>query len=200
MKNVLLLLIFFGALTSGMAQDLPTISLRSNDGRTIEAQILSRLVDGETGFRVRRGNGAEFDIEASLLTPDSLLVASQELQRQEMAIAQDFKEVLVTHKVTKFINGKYHYWFDIRNFREEAFSGKVKITLLNKMEGITNGDAVFSSPAPIDPGLGATASLESNTGPPSVHGNASVVGFLYQVIEGEKVVYELTTDISDQVR
>ncbi len=200
MKIGLLLLFLFGSLISGMAQDLPTISLRSKDGRTIDAQILYRLADGKTGFRVRRGNGAEFDIESSSLTIDSILGASQELQRQEREMAGDIKEVLVTHKVTKFIEGKYHYWFDIRNLRVEAFSGKVKITLLNKKEGVTNGDAVFSSPAPIAPGSGANGTLESETGPPSVSGDASVVGFLYEVIEDEKVVYERKVKIPDQVK
>lgn len=200
MKNGLLLLILFGFLISGMAQDLPAISLRSKDGRTIDAQILYRLADGKTGFRVRRTNGAEFDIESDSLTTDSIMVAGQELQRQEMEISQGLEEVLVVHKFTKLVDGKYQYWFDIRNLREEPFPGKVKITLLNRKEGITHGDAVFSSPAPMEPGSSANAYLESDAGPPSIHGDASVVGFLFQVIEDEKVVYELTAKIPDQVR
>lgn len=190
MKHILVLVVGFVLSFFAAAEELPLLTLESADGKEIKARILERISEFPTVYRIEREDGKQYELPLSALSVDSSTAVSRERHRQEMGLPADFQEILVSHRITKHLGAKFHYWFDVRNFRDEPFVGKVKITLENKMPGITNGDATFETPTPVDPLMGLPAKMECHTGPPSVHGGASVVSFRYEVIEEGEVTFE----------
>jgi len=110
-------------------------------------------------------------------------------------------DILVTSKIVKKVEGKYRYFFDIRNKDKKDFNGDVSITLHNNMQDSPLGGDVFKSSSPIEPNLGDFVYLEINTGTPSVHGEYGITKFKYEVKIDNKIVKsgegEITNKIED---
>jgi hypothetical protein len=58
------------------------------------------------------------------------------------------KDIAVTNKVVKHVDGRYRYFFDIRNNDGEAFEGSVTIELVQK-SGNALGREIFETQQPI---------------------------------------------------
>ena len=86
----------------------------------------------------------------------------------------------MTLQNTKKVENKYRWFFDIRNQGTKPFEGSVEIKLKNA-KGNTLAFEEFSTKQPIQPGLGTVVYLDSNTGPPEVHGDYGITGFDYDV-------------------
>ena len=67
------------------------------------------------------------------------------------------------------------------------------------MVGITNGSDEFTTGQPIQPYLGSHVFMDVFTGPPAVHGDASVVGFTYTIRSDTRVVASGNGTISDKL-
>ena len=70
--------------------------------------------------------------------------------------------------VEKSINGKFRYFFDVRNNGIEDFNGEVSIYLYSN-NSILGGDT-FTTTHPINPTLGFATFIEMNTGTSLEHG------------------------------
>lgn len=97
------------------------------------------------------------------------------------------QDIVVTSQIVKAVDGKYRYFFDIRNQDDEAFSGDVKIEL-DKPSGERVFNTSFSTTQPIQPGVGTSQFVEAHTGPVSVHGANGVQTFKYMVSSGGSVI------------
>src|SRR5688500_7299461 len=60
------------------------------------------------------------------------------------------KDIAVTNNVVKHVDGKYRYFFDIRNNDGETFEGSVTIELVQK-SGNALGWEIFETQQPIEP-------------------------------------------------
>lgn len=97
-------------------------------------------------------------------------------------------KIAVTNQIVKKVNGKYRYFFDIRNHDFEPFEGDVSITLFtDELKNALAGDT-FSTNQPIEPDLGSSEYIDANTGPVSVHGGSGITKFKYVVKKDENVV------------
>ncbi|MCP4572585.1 MAG: hypothetical protein GY838_09575 [bacterium] len=96
--------------------------------------------------------------------------------------------VEVTNGLIEDIGGEYRYFFDIRNFSNREFNGVVKIVLDNNQPHTINGRETFRKLG-VPPGLSRRVYIDAYTGPRTVHGDWSVVGYRYWVdLGGSKVV------------
>ena len=97
-------------------------------------------------------------------------------------------KIVVTSQIVKKVDGKYRYFFDIRNHDFEPFEGDVSITLFtDELKNALVGDT-FSTNQPMEPDLGSSEYIDANTGPVSVHGGSGITKFKYVVKKGEDVV------------
>lgn len=95
---------------------------------------------------------------------------------------------IVASQIVKRVNGKYRYFFDIRNKDTEPFKGSVTISLYtDDLKNPIAGDTFTTSKA-IAPGLGDSVYTDAFTGPPSAHGANGISKFKYIVKVGEAVV------------
>lgn len=170
MKPILLLL---ALATFAFPQEDAVTDLTDKSGRTITARILK--IENETVEILRASDEEPFSIPLARLDEAS----------REAAITIDSainpRVVKVSNLVIKKVGGKFRYFFDIRNLTPEPFEGKVEITLLNAMAGITNGSEIFATRKPMEPGLGFVGFIQAGTGPKQIHGDASVAQFAYIV-------------------
>ncbi len=98
-------------------------------------------------------------------------------------------DLRVTSTIVKAVDGKFRYFFDIRNHDNRPFAGEVKITLLNREPGVENGDDTFSTAGnAIQPGVGRAVYIEAFTGPASVHGESCVARFTWLAVVAGKIV------------
>lgn len=96
--------------------------------------------------------------------------------------------VVVTSQIVKKVNGKYRYFFDIRNKDVDSFEGTVSILLYkNGQERELAGDS-FNTKAPIESEIGTSVYVEAFTGPISEHGADGIVKFKYTVRKDNNVV------------
>ena len=129
-----------------------------------------------------------FGVLALLAVVVVLSLAVPPKRAEDLPAGKPF-DVRVKSVIVKRVGGKFRYFFDVRNHDGQPFAGEVKITLLNREPGVTNGDDTFSAAAhPIGPGLGQSVFLDVHTGPASVHGDACVDGFRFvAIVEGKAV-------------
>ncbi len=109
--------------------------------------------------------------------------------------------VVVTSQIVKKVNGKYRYFFDIRNKDTKPFEGSVSISLFTaELPNAIAGDT-FNTKQAIEPDLGTSVYTEANTGPTSVHGADGITKFKYTVRKGNDIVNsgegEITTKFED---
>lgn len=107
-------------------------------------------------------------------------------------------KIVVTSQIVKKVDGKYRYFFDIRNHDFEPFEGDVSITLFtDELKNALAGDT-FSTSQPMEPDLGSSEYIDANTGPVSVHGGSGITKFKYVVKKGEDVVASGDGTITDK--
>lgn len=96
--------------------------------------------------------------------------------------------IVVTSQIVKKVDGKYRYFFDIRNRDTKPFEGSVSIALFtSELKNPIAGDA-FNTTKAIEPELGTSVYTDANTGPTSVHGANGITKFTYTVKKGDDIV------------
>lgn len=106
--------------------------------------------------------------------------------------------IVVTNQIVKKVDGKYRYFFDIRNHDTKEFEGSVSILLFtDELKNEIAGDA-FDTKAPIEAELGASVYTDANTGPVSVHGIDGITKFKYIVRKDNQVVNSGEGRITDE--
>jgi hypothetical protein len=169
MKTILILLLAW------LPSHAEIVSLTDAKGRSVWATILSG--DGDS-VRISKTDGKEFTLRLADLTEDSRKTVAAKIAGIEAAKP---KGIIVSHVITKLVDGKFRYFFDIRNHEAKPWTGSATITLLNTQPGVKNGEAKFVSTKPTEPGLGTSVFFDARTGPASVHGEWSVAGFSYVI-------------------
>lgn len=96
-------------------------------------------------------------------------------------------DISVTNQIVKKVDGKYRYFFDIRNSDSKDFHGEVTINLFNN-QGNRLGAETFKLDNPLQPGLGFSRYIEINTAPQAIHDEYGITRFTYQAkVNGEIV-------------
>lgn len=104
----------------------------------------------------------------------------------------------VTSQIVKKVDGKYRYFFDIRNKDTKSFDGKVTINLL-KANGNKLGSTTIDEDKSIEPNLGIARFIDANTGPaPIYNADLAITKFTYEVKIDNKVVKSGEGVISDK--
>lgn len=97
------------------------------------------------------------------------------------------KDITVLSQAVKEVDGKYRYFFVIKNEGTTAFSGEVNIDLINaKGESVYNN--TFTTSQAMTPGGITSQYIDAHTGPTSVHGEYGVQTFKYTVKSSGKVI------------
>lgn len=94
----------------------------------------------------------------------------------------------VTSQIVKKVNGKYRYFFDIRNKDNRPFEGDVKISIYKSNPNSKLGGDTFSTNKPIEPNLGNSVYTDANTGPVSEMGTNGMTDYKYEVLINKQVV------------
>ncbi len=89
--------------------------------------------------------------------------------------------VVVKSLIVKKVDGKFRYFFDIRNNGTEDFNGEVSIYLYNNKQSLELGRDTFKTEYPINPKLGNYVWIEINTGTPLIHGEFGITKFKYEI-------------------
>ena len=188
MKHTLLLLASIFLFTVGSFAQGRFVTLADDNGRTIQARVIGKSENGE-GWTVERKDGRVVVIPFLMLNSESVAIVQAELARVEVGAPADHETVWVTCEAVKSVAGKHRYFFTFRNLGPKPFAGQIKVTLQNAMPGITNGNETFQGDPPLETGLARVGFKDVNTGPRSVHGDASVTSFSFEVIEDGKVIF-----------
>lgn len=129
----------------------------------------------------------------SLFSIDSSVSSRSTSVQPSVALEQ--RDIVVTSQTVKRIDGKYRYFFDIRNNDDRSFVGNVDIKL-KKANGSTLGQGDFEATTPIEPGFGDSVYIDVNTGPrPDFGPDVAITGFSYDVISGSQLVSSGSGDI-----
>lgn len=104
----------------------------------------------------------------------------------------------VTSQIVKKIDGKYRYFFDIRNNDSKAFEGKVVIKLYTE-EGTEVPGEDFDTNQPIEPGVGKSVYFDRNTGTTIIHSVAGVKTFKFEIYQGDALVSQGEGEISPKL-
>lgn len=107
-------------------------------------------------------------------------------------------EIVVASQIIKKIDGKFRYFFDIRNKDKKDFNGKVSITLYNEKQNSALGGDTFETKVPLAPEFGNSSYIDINTGPTSQHGEFGITKFKYEVKIDNKVVKSEEGKITDK--
>ncbi len=114
---------------------------------------------------------------------------------QQSDVAVEQRDIVVINQTVKKVEGKYRYFFDIRNNDDKPFSGEVEIKL-HKENGSTLGKGDFGATAPIGPGLGDSVHIDVNTGPvPIFASEAAITNYTYEVVSSSQIVSSGSGDI-----
>lgn len=107
-------------------------------------------------------------------------------------------EISVASQIVKKVDGKFRYFFDIRNKDKKDFNGEVSITLYNEKQNSALGKNTFKTKMPLVPEFGNSAYVDINTGPISQHGELGITKFKYEVKIDNKVVKSGEGKITDK--
>ncbi|MFA6897148.1 MAG: zinc ribbon domain-containing protein [Patescibacteria group bacterium] len=107
------------------------------------------------------------------------------------------KEILVINQVVKRVDGKCRYFFSVENKDQAAFSGSVTIKVINPIT--TVGTDTFTTKQPIEPSMSQIVYIDTNTCPPSIHGEAGTNKFEYEVKENGQTVKSGDGGIIDKI-
>ena len=136
------------------------------------------------------------DEQASENLPQSVKdsIAREKAREDSLNIIARQKEIedkktsiVVTSMIVKKIDGKFKYWFDIRNKGKKPFDGIVRIWCITDDES-SEFDESFKTNRPIEPKLGTPQFIELNTGITSFHGANGISKFRFEVIVNDEVV------------
>jgi hypothetical protein len=105
----------------------------------------------------------------------------------------------VKSDIVKKVDGKYRYFFDIRNNDSKSFEGTVTIALFTSESKNPLAGDTFSTKSPIESNLGTSVYTDAHTGPVSVHGANGMVKFVYTVKKDDKVVNSGEGQITDKL-
>lgn len=108
-------------------------------------------------------------------------------------------QIIVTSQIVKKVDGKYRYFFDIRNKDTKDFEGSVSITVYNDLQSSALGGDTFKTNKPIEPKLGTSVYFDINTGPTSVHGENGITKFRYVVKKDDQIINEGEDVISSKL-
>lgn len=114
------------------------------------------------------------------------VLESAPVEDKEGTATESFN-IAVTSQIIKKVDGKYRYFFDIRNNDTKDFNGSVTIQLVTA-EGRKISKETFNTNKAISPGLGTSQYIDANTGPVSTHGESGYAKFTYEVKVGSDVV------------
>lgn len=92
------------------------------------------------------------------------------------------KRIDVTSQIVRKVDGKYRYFFDIRNNDTSEFNGSVTISLYTSKLKNPLGKESFNTTKPIGVGLGDSVYFDINTGPVSEHGENGITKYSYSVL------------------
>ncbi len=93
----------------------------------------------------------------------------------------------VTSQIVKKVDGKYRYFFDIRNRDTKDFDGEVTINLL-KSNGNKLGATTIDESKAIEPNRGIARYVDINTGPvPQFAVDLGITKFTYEVKVNGKI-------------
>jgi len=106
--------------------------------------------------------------------------------------------IVVTSQAIKYIDGKYRYFFNIKNNDSKSFAGDVTIDIINA-EGNSIYDKTFTASKPIASGLGSSVYFDVNTGPTSIHGTNGILTYSSVVKVEGNIVAESSGNISSIV-
>lgn len=107
--------------------------------------------------------------------------------------------VVVESQIIKKVDGKYRYFFDIRNKDIKNFEGDVSITVYNGLQDSPLGGDTFKTNKAIEPNLGTSVYFDIFTGPTSVHGENGISKFKYVVKKDGQTINEGEGVISSKV-
>lgn len=107
-------------------------------------------------------------------------------------------DIQVKSEIVKKVNGKYRYFFDIRNHDSESFEGSVTIDLFTSESKNPLAGETFNTTKAIKPSLGTAVYTDAHTGPISVHGANGLTKFTYTVKKDGKEVNKGEGQITDQ--
>jgi hypothetical protein len=118
-------------------------------------------------------------------------------QQTEQVAVEPFN-LEVTSQIVKKVDGKYRYFFDIRNKDTKDFDGKVTINLL-KANGNKLGSTTIDEDRAMKPDLGIARFIDANTGPvPIFAADLAITKFNFEVRVDNKVVKTGEGVISDK--
>jgi len=104
----------------------------------------------------------------------------------------------VTSQIIKKVDKKYRYFFDIRNKDSKSFEGEVRISLYRSSPNTKLGYDSFSTNKPIEPNLGNSVYIDTNTGPTSQMGENGITDFKYEVVINNQIIKTGEGKISDK--
>lgn len=97
-------------------------------------------------------------------------------------------KIEVTSQIVKKVDGKYRYFFDVRNNDVKDFQGSVTINLFNDKQKTALGRETFTTNRPIEPNLGNSVNFDINSGPINQHGEYGITKYSYTVeVNGTEV-------------
>jgi hypothetical protein len=99
----------------------------------------------------------------------------------------DKVNIVVSSLMVKKIDGKYRYFFDIRNNDSKNFEGSVKVELING-DNRRIDSATYNTSRALEPNLGLMPYFDLHSGPTFVHGSSGISTFKYEVKVGNDVV------------
>ncbi len=108
-------------------------------------------------------------------------------------------DVVVTSQIVKKVDGKYRYFFDIRNKDNKNFEGEVSISLFNELSDKPLGGDTFKTNKAIEPEIGTSQYIDIYTGPTEVHGENGISKFKYFVKKGGQTVNQGDGVISNKL-
>lgn len=108
-------------------------------------------------------------------------------------------KIEITSMVVKKVEGKYRYFFNIKNIGEATFTGDVRINLINAEKTLISGQDFRAKDAPIEVGVNKSVYLNASTGPVSVHGQNGIKQYQFNVFKGFDKLDSQTKDITDKL-
>ena len=100
-------------------------------------------------------------------------------------------------KIVKKVDGKYRYFFDIRNKDTKSFGGQVSIMLYSKQDAVIKGDFETTN-AFIEPEIGRSVYIDANTAPIKIDSTNGIIKFQYTVKADSLVVKTGEGDITSE--
>ncbi len=106
--------------------------------------------------------------------------------------------VVVTSQIVKKVDGKYRYFFDIRNKDNKNFEGEVSISLFNELSDKPLGGDTFKTNKAIEPEIGTSQYIDIYTAPTEIHGVNGISKFKYFVKKDGQTINQGDGKISEK--